>query len=175
MAAEAFDSIMASLDAPMAVVTTSAGDERAGCLIGFHSQASIEPQRFAVWLSKANHTSRVALLSTHLAVHLLTDDDHDLAELFGERSGDEVDKFAECDWESSESGPPLLTRCPNRIVLRRLTVLDDGGDHVCIVGEPVDAGTSGRFEPLRLSGVDDLEPGHDAEERPRPPTERAAG
>lgn len=57
---DAFDSVMASLDAPMAVVTTAVDDERAGCLIGFHAQSSIDPGRYCVWLSKANHTYRVA-------------------------------------------------------------------------------------------------------------------
>lgn len=171
---DAFDSIMASLDAPMAIVTTASGDERAGCLIGFHAQASIEPRRHAVWLSKANHTYRVALMGSHLAVHLLTSSDRDLAELFGTSSGDDVDKFAKCEWEPSEVGPPLLTRCENRLLLERMTVLDDGGDHVCVIGRPLMATTAGPFEPLRLSAVNDLEPGHRAEERPRPPTERAA-
>ena len=31
----------------MVVVTTAQGDERAGCLVGFHAQSSIEPPRYA--------------------------------------------------------------------------------------------------------------------------------
>ena len=88
---EAFDSLMASLDGPMVVVTTAVAGERAGCLVGFHAQSSIDPQRYCLWLSKANHTYRVALRSTHLAVHFLTDDDIDLAERFGTRTGEDVD------------------------------------------------------------------------------------
>ena len=65
--ADPFDSLMASLDPPMVVVTAAAGGERAGCLVGFHSQSSIEPARCCVWLSKANHTYRVALLAAHWA------------------------------------------------------------------------------------------------------------
>ena len=104
MASDPFDSIMASLDAPMAVVTTAAGDERAGCLVGFHAQSSIHPGRYAVWLSKANHTYRVGLLSTHYGVHLLTRDDRPVAELFGTVSGDEVDKGL---WAAPTKHPPL--------------------------------------------------------------------
>ena len=48
------------LDYPMFVVTTRAGDEPAGCLVGFASQVSIRPPRFLVGLSKRNHTYRVA-------------------------------------------------------------------------------------------------------------------
>lgn len=175
MDAGAFDDIMASLDSPMAVVTARAGDELAGCLIGFHAQGSISPRRYAIWLSKANHTFRVAVLAGHLAVHFLSKDDHDLAELFGTLSGDDVDKLARCDWSPSEEGPPILDRVPNHLVMRRSGLLDEGSDHVCFVMEVVRARSGGRFDPLRISDVQDLEAGHAVDERPMPPTERARG
>ena len=43
--------IVAGLDAAMVVVTVAVGDERDGCLVGFHSQSSIDPRRYVVWLS----------------------------------------------------------------------------------------------------------------------------
>jgi flavin reductase (DIM6/NTAB) family NADH-FMN oxidoreductase RutF len=175
MDADSFDDLMTSLDAPMAVVTAAIGGERAGCLIGFHAQCSIHPPRYAVWLSKANHTFRVAMLSAYLGLHLLTEDDRQLAELFGTLTGDEVDKFARCDHDTGPGGVPLLAGCGNRLVLRRTALLDDGSDHVCIVGEPVAVMSSGRLRPLRLHHVVDLTPGHPVDERPRPPTERSGG
>lgn len=170
---DAFDSIMAALDAPMAVVTTAFGDERAGCLIGFHAQSSIDPGRYCVWLSKANHTYRVALRAQHLAIHFLESQDRDLAELFGTFSGDEVDKFARCDHHGSSQGLPVLDRCANWLIAERVALLDVGGDHVCIVTQPVEAGSDGSFTPLRLSDVDDLTPGHGAEESQSPPSAAA--
>jgi flavin reductase (DIM6/NTAB) family NADH-FMN oxidoreductase RutF len=164
MAPEPFDSIMTSLDAPMAVVTAAEGDERAGCLVGFHSQSSIEPPRYCVWLSKANRTFAVALRSTHLGVHLLTDRDGPLAELFGSVSGDEVDKFALVDTITGPGDVPLLAACRHRMVVRRTALLDEGGDHVCVVTEPVDVVSPGPFAPLRLSRVAGLVPGHHADE-----------
>lgn len=175
MDADTFDALMASLDTPMAVVTAAISGERAGCLVGFHAQCSISPRRYAVWLSKANHTFRVAMLAEYLGLHLLTEDDRPLAELFGTRTGDEMDKFACCDHYTDPSGVPVLTGCPNRLVLRRTALLDEGGDHVCVVGEPVTVVGSGRLRPLRLHHVADLTPGHEAEERPRPRTERSGG
>lgn len=171
---DAFDELMASLDTAMSVVTTQAGGERAGCLIGFQAQCSIEPHRYVVWLSKANHTYRVALRAQHLAVHFLTDDDHDLAELFGGASGDDLDKFTRCDWTPGVDGVPVLDRCPNHLLARKVAVLDEGSDHVCVVVEPVEVRSVGPFRPLRLSQVGDIEPGHGNEERPNPPTERSA-
>jgi hypothetical protein len=49
---------MSLLDHPMVVVTTRAGNERAGCLVGFATQVSIGPPRFLVGLSKRNRTYR---------------------------------------------------------------------------------------------------------------------
>ena len=83
-----------------------------------------------MWLSRANHTYRVALLATHLAVHFLTADDHDVAAAFGGETGDEIDKFAGVAWTPGPAGVPLLDRCPHRMVVRRVTLVDDGGDHV---------------------------------------------
>jgi flavin reductase (DIM6/NTAB) family NADH-FMN oxidoreductase RutF len=170
MGDDAFDALMASLDTPMVVVTTAVAGERAGCLVGFHAQSSIDPPRCGVWLSKANHTYRVALRSTHLAVHFLTADDLAVAEHFGTLTGDEVDKFADVAFADGPGGVPLLEACPHRVVLRRTALLDEGGDHVCVAGESIEAHTTGSFQPLRLSAVDHLVPGHDNDERAAPPT-----
>jgi flavin reductase (DIM6/NTAB) family NADH-FMN oxidoreductase RutF len=164
--ARAFDVIMTSLDARMAVVTTADERERAGCLVGFHVQSSIQPPRYTIWLSKANHTYRVGLRATHFGIHFLTSDDHELAELFGTRSGDTVDKFRDLPVRTGAGGVPVLLYCPHRLIVRKVAQLDDGSDHVCITTEPVEEHTSGRFEPLRLSDVEHLQPGHAAEEEP---------
>ncbi|MFI6416099.1 flavin reductase family protein [Streptomyces sp. NPDC050842] len=90
------------LDAPMYVVTAASGGERAGCLVGFASQCSIDPPRFAVWLSVANHTYRVAREAEYLTAHVLHRDERAPAELFGEETGDRVDKFATIGWRPGE-------------------------------------------------------------------------
>ncbi len=42
---DAFQTLVADIDYPMFIVTTAADGERAGCLIGFLTQASIKPPR----------------------------------------------------------------------------------------------------------------------------------
>jgi flavin reductase (DIM6/NTAB) family NADH-FMN oxidoreductase RutF len=170
---DAFSVIMSSLDARLIVVTAANDGERAGCLVGFHAQSSIDPERYTVWLSKANHTYRVALRSTHLGIHFLTSADLPLAERFGTLTGDVADKFDGLDVESGTADVPVLLDCPHRLVLRRIALLDEGGDHVCLTLEPIAAHSAGAFEPLRLSQVGGLVPGHNNDERNSPPTERA--
>lgn len=174
MADDRFGDIASSLDTPLIVVTAAEGQQRAGCLVGFHSQSSIEPLRYCVWLSKANYTYRVALHSTHLAVHFLTSADVPLAERFGTQTGDNVDKFADAPTSVGPGGVPVLKDCPHWLVGRRTMLVDNGGDHVCMMIEPVAVHTGGSFQPLRLSQAVHLQPGHGSSERPSPPTERAA-
>jgi flavin reductase (DIM6/NTAB) family NADH-FMN oxidoreductase RutF len=163
------DSLLAGTNGALVVVTTASNDQRAGCLIGFHSQCSIEPVRFALWLSKANHTYRVSLFATHMAVHFVGQQDRELARLFGGTSGDRVDKFSLCEWTAGPGGVPLLTGCPDVMVLERLTSWDDGSDHVCFIGTPVTAQRIRTLDPLRLAdAVRDIDAGHDAQERPVP-------
>ena len=163
--ADAFDTLMAAADPPLIVVTTAAEGEQAGCLVGFHVQSSITPRHYCVWLSKANHTYRVSLRSTHFAVHFLAADDLTLAERFGTRTGEDTDKFAGLDVDLDEYGVPLLGACPNRISLERISLLDDGSDHVCLTARVRSAHTAGDFTPLRISDAAHLDPGHASEER----------
>lgn len=165
MSADAFGELMASADPAMIVVTTVAEDVPAGCLVGFHAQSGISVERYCLWLSKANHTYRTGLRATHFAVHFLTEADLPVAERFGTQSGETTDKFVGLDMDTSTQDVPLIARCPNRMVLERIAILDDGGDHVCVTGRVLSARAKGPFMPLRLSDVTHLEPGRSSEAR----------
>lgn len=146
---------------------TCAGDgHRAGCLVTFNGPCSIEPPRYAVWLSHRNHTYRVALTASEVVVHMLTRDDLPLAELFGGVSGMRQDKFAQVPWRDC-GGTPLLRVSGGwlrgRILSRGPGREETGGDHTCFVLEPVDAGDgSGSGSPLRMSDVRHIKPGQPA-------------
>ena len=158
---ETLGALTAALDYPMFVVTAAAGGSRAGCLVGFTTQCSIDPPRFLVCLSRRNHTCRVAADAELLAVHLLGREQRALAELFGTETGDDVDKLARCAWTEGPSGTPLLDDCPNRFVG---WVVDrfDGGDHLAFLLEVVDAWGADPGPLLTFQSVRDLEPGHPA-------------
>lgn len=161
-----FDDFLAPLDPPLVIVTTIADGERSGCIVGFHAQCSIEPQLYALWISKANHTFGVATRASRFAVHVVTPPDRALAELFGGQTGDEIDKFARCAWSEGPGGVPLLDDLPRRIVGHRLAIDDHGGDHVCITiaVDDVDA-PAGEAAPVPLRATDlaGMEPGHPAD------------
>ncbi|TYL50005.1 flavin reductase [Nocardioides sp. BGMRC 2183] len=165
MSDDAFGRLMASADPPLIVLTTAVGDERAGCLVGFHAQSSITPQRYCVWLSKANHTYRVGLRAARFSVHFLTVDDLTIAERFGTLSGEDTDKFAGMDVDLDPHGVPVLTACAHQVSLERIAVLDDGSDHVCLTARVTSARSGRSFLPLRVSNATHLVPGHSSDER----------
>jgi len=76
-----------------------------------------------------------AAAASHLVVHVLRERDHRLADVFGELTGDEVDKFALVDWNDRRGY--LLE--PQRVVRAR----------------PND-------DQLGLQDAEHLEPGHPA-------------
>ncbi|NYV76068.1 flavin reductase family protein [Streptomyces sp. UH6] len=157
------DAFMKRLNPDMCVVTAVADGERSGCLVGFWTQCSIDPPRLTVWISKTNHTHRVALRAERLTVHLLTPEQHGLAAMFGGRTGDDTDKFADVEWHEGPGGSAVLTAAAAwtvGVVQERF----DTGDHVAHVLAPEQSGehpgTGGAL--LRLEDVLDIEPGHPA-------------
>jgi flavin reductase (DIM6/NTAB) family NADH-FMN oxidoreductase RutF len=160
--AESFEALVALLDYPMFVVTTRAGDEVSGCLVGFASQTSINPPRFLIGLSKRNRTFRVAQESTHLAVHVVAREHIELAKLFGGETGDEIDKFERCAWHSGPEGVPVLDDAAAWFVgkiERRFEV----GDHVGHLLAPIAGQPPGDLTDwTTFADVRDLTPGHEA-------------
>lgn len=158
----AFECLMGRLDYPLFVVTTQAGGEPSGCLVGFASQVSIHPRRFLVGLSEKNHTYRVAETAERLAVHVLPVAEEGVARLFGEETGDTLDKFSRCAWRPSRHGLPVLDAAAAWFggrILERVVL----GDHVGFLLEPEEGEV--RDDGTRLLSFSDasgFEAGHEA-------------
>jgi flavin reductase (DIM6/NTAB) family NADH-FMN oxidoreductase RutF len=149
--------LFAVLDYPMLVVTCPGS----GCLVGFSTQVSIDPVRYLVCISKLNHTHHHALGSDVLAVHALDGEDRSLAEVFGELTGDEVDKLALVAWSPGPAGVPVLDDAAAWFVGRVIDRIDLG-DHTGHLLEPL-AGEVRRWRgQLGFQALKDLEPGHPA-------------
>lgn len=147
-------------DSAMYVVTARDGDQRAGCLAGFACQVSISPERFLVAISSANYTHRIASRAEVLALHLLPSWASELASLFGECTGDTIDKFTRCDFREGPHGVPLLNDAIGVMVGR---VLDRilFGDHTGHLLEPISASLSSSWAPpYSLGQARALVPGH---------------
>lgn len=157
---DAFESLVGGLDYPMYLVTAAAADgERSGCLVGFATQASITPRRFLVMVSKANHTFAVASDAVVLIVHVLRPADHELAERFGETTGDRVDKFDGLAVLDGPGSAPVIEGLD--WFAGRVLSTFDCGDHVAFLLAPND-GVALRTAQgqLGFQSVKGMEPGH---------------
>jgi flavin reductase (DIM6/NTAB) family NADH-FMN oxidoreductase RutF len=159
--AETFHALVGNLEYPMFIVTTRAGEEPLGCLIGFATQTSIDPPRFVVGLSHNNRTYRRGKDADALGVHCVPADAANLAELFGGETGDEVDKFARSDWREGPEGVPILAACANWFVGRVLW-RHDAGDHDLFLLEPIAAEHDADDGEFTFHRAKRIEPGHDA-------------
>jgi flavin reductase (DIM6/NTAB) family NADH-FMN oxidoreductase RutF len=163
----AFDCIVEQLDYPMFVVGAAADGEVDACLVGFTTQCSIDPPRFAVCLSKRNRTYELATRARMLVVHRVRPDQHDLAEHFGSTSKkDDPGKLDEWPWTPGPSGAPVIDACDwfAGTVERRF----DGGDHVVFVLAPVpdpDGGECRGEGQLDSQDARDIDAGQPAGER----------
>jgi flavin reductase (DIM6/NTAB) family NADH-FMN oxidoreductase RutF len=160
-AAATFHALVGGLEYPMFIVTARAGGEPLGCLVGFATQTSIDPPRFAVCLSHRNRTYRRARDAELLGVHCVPEHAAALAELFGGETGDDVAKFACCAWHEGPGGVPIVDECPNWFVGRVLWRAG-AGDHDAFLLEPVAAqraADEGEFTFHRAKRID---AGHEA-------------
>jgi flavin reductase (DIM6/NTAB) family NADH-FMN oxidoreductase RutF len=159
--AATFDALVGGLEYPMFIVTVRVGEERLGCLVGFATQTSIDPPRFAVCLSHNNRTFRHGREAELLGVHCVPAEAGELAELFGGETGDEVDKFARCAWHDGPGGVPILDACENwfagRVVWRA-----DAGDHDLFLLEPVAARAAPAEREFSFHRAKRIDPGHQA-------------
>jgi flavin reductase (DIM6/NTAB) family NADH-FMN oxidoreductase RutF len=161
-ARRAYECVTSHLDNPVFVATVASGDRRAGCLVGFASQCSIHPPRWYVGVSKLNYTYEVAATADLVVVHALGAGDVELARLFGEESGDEIDKFSLCSWHPGPDGrTPVLNDC-GRWFAGAVVHVFDPGDHLGLVLAPVAAECRDHGPQLGILSVSDFNPGHPA-------------
>jgi flavin reductase (DIM6/NTAB) family NADH-FMN oxidoreductase RutF len=134
--AGAFECIVDDLEYPMFVVSAAVDGAADACLVGFTSQCSIEPPRFAVFLSKNNRTFELAQRASLLAVHRVRAEQHDLAEHFGGKSEkDDPSKLDEWPWQPGPDGVPVIDACD--WFAGRVEQRFDAGDHVAFVLSPL--------------------------------------
>lgn len=153
-----FERLVATLDYPLYVATAAFQDQAAGCLIGFATQCSIHPPRFLACISKKNHTLVLAQRAAFLAVHVIEENNKNIAELFGGETGDETDKFARVRWHSAH-GVPILDACQRWFVGAVIREIDFG-DHVGFLLDPIDTAPDAGSEQLTFQQARDIEPGH---------------
>ncbi len=123
---------------PIAVVTGGNKGVVSGFIASWITQISFVPPLVMVAINPRHYSYELIARSNAFAINLLRDDQAELVEWFGKRSGKSVDKLSATAYELSETGVPLLKDCLASI---ECTVMwmKEAGDHVAVVGSIVNA------------------------------------
>jgi flavin reductase (DIM6/NTAB) family NADH-FMN oxidoreductase RutF len=82
-----------------------------------------------------------------------------VASLFGEQTGDMVDKFTRVQWADGVTGVPILAQCAAWVEGRVIDHMS-GGDHEAFLIDVVAGGAGTHPGRFMLSDASDFAPGH---------------
>ena len=120
----------------VSIVTTDQRERSAAMTVSSFNSVSLDPP-LILWSVKLDSPSfPVFRDAAHFCVNILAEDQHDLAHHFARP---QRDKFAGVAYQSHASGCPVLANCAAHF-LCRMWGQYDGGDHMIIVGEVMEAG-----------------------------------
>lgn len=130
--ARAFRDALGQFATGVAIVTARGEDgERVGATVSSFNSVSLDPP-LVLWSLDRSARSRAAFeSSTHFAVHVLTLEQRELAQLFARRG---ADKFADLQCREGLGGVPVLEKCAACFECETRHRYD-GGDHIIFVGE----------------------------------------
>ena len=122
------------------VVSATAGDERAACIINTATQVTAEPPRMIVAVHKDNVTSGVIGRAGTFTVTAI-DQTADMPYIgnFGFRTSADYDKFAKYELAESETGDAYTPEHACAVYACRVIDTVDVGTHLLFVGEVLQA------------------------------------
>jgi flavin reductase (DIM6/NTAB) family NADH-FMN oxidoreductase RutF len=148
---EAFDSpralrdVLGCFGTGVTVVTARRPD---GGLVGFTANSftsvSLDPPLVLICLAKTSLNAALFEAGSEFAVHVLHMGQQQTASLFATRG---ADKFADLDWETWDTGVPII---PGSLAVLECThhATHDGGDHLIVVGKVGRAHHEPQGDPL---------------------------
>lgn len=140
--AATFRAVMASVAAPVSVVTVMAGERPHGSTVSAFTSLSLDPPMVLVSLDRASDLLRRIRSSGSFGVNVLAAGQAALARAFA-RKGD--DKFEGVAW-ATEAGVPRLPGCAGWLACA-VEQLVPGGDHEVVLGRVI-AAEHADFPPL---------------------------
>ncbi len=122
------------------VVTAASGGKANGQIANAVMQVCADPPRVVACIHKDNLTHQYIRDGGVFGVSILSEDvPMTFIGLFGFRSGRDVDKLRECNWEQGSAGVPLVTDHALSVLDARVIAEADAGTHTMFIGEVVSA------------------------------------
>lgn len=143
------DNVYAQLDPPLWLVTSAHGARRGGFIATTVTQASIvaEISRQLITVNKRHNTHELIEASGAFAMHLIDETQLDLVWRFGLQCGRDVDKFSGLEFQTGETGSPLL---PETLAWFdcRIEARMDSGDRTVYLAAVLDGQLQRKDAPL---------------------------
>ncbi len=128
------------------IVTAAKNGVPYGITVNSFASVSLDPA-LVLW-SPAKASKRFDLFESteHYAIHVLDQEQTDLASLFARQA----DNFDHCSWHWSDNGVPVIENTVTRFECERICS-HDGGDHAIVIGK-VSRVVSTGGDPLMFVG-----------------------
>ncbi len=130
--------IMSTKNYDLIVLTTRLNEVINGITIAWAMQTSIKPPLMTVALSPKRFSYNLVVESNIFALNYISKDRKDIIELFGYKSGRQVDKFENIEYFESQTGSPILKDAAAYLDCKVVDIYHSG-DHDLFVGEVVEA------------------------------------
>jgi flavin reductase (DIM6/NTAB) family NADH-FMN oxidoreductase RutF len=151
---QAIQQITGHFWAPVVAITTAHSGQTNGQIAVSALNASIlrDRPRILIDIWKANFTHHLLLESGVFALHLLGEQNLNLIEQLGLRSGRDGDKLAGLRWEARQTGSPILLDTLSYLECRVRATLD-AGDMTVFLADILDGALLNAGAPLAWSAV----------------------
>lgn len=138
---KAFRRALGNFATGVTIITAEGSDgEKVGVTANSFGSLSMDPP-LVLWSSmKTALSCKIFESASHFAVNILASDQMDMSNHFARQ---QVDKFAEVDWEKGLGGAPIFPNCAGRFQCESYDKLD-GGDHWIFVGKVIEFDDFGR-------------------------------
>jgi flavin reductase (DIM6/NTAB) family NADH-FMN oxidoreductase RutF len=128
------------------------GEELGAATVNWVTQCSFEPPLVAVGIKKDSGAYASVKATGTFALSFLESGQKDLAFAFFKGTEVEGDKLNGYQFETAQTGAPILSDAPAWVELRFVSEVDTG-DHSCVVAEVVNAGLKRESDALTLKEV----------------------
>ncbi len=141
-----FKRCLGSWPSGVTIVTSCSGDRIHGMTVSDFSGVSLTPPLVSVCCHRDSGTTALIAEGECFAVNILAADQQEISNRFASKKL-EGDRFEGIEWETAETGSPLL---PGAVVHMdcRLIATHDAGDHVIYVGQIEAARVDSERAPL---------------------------
>lgn len=122
-------------------VTSRNGEDVNAMVANWITQASFEPRLVVMGLQKTSYSHGLIEKGRVFAINIFKSEDKEAMMPFTKGRSKNPDKMAEANYKPApETGCPILEGATAYIEFEVVDLIDVGGDHDLLVGEPVGAG-----------------------------------